>query len=211
MIGDVYLLKEKHVEIAKSIAEKSGTVNKLVITISGKSGSGKSEIAHELAKIFKMNGRFAKVLSVDDFYKIHPLERNEYRDKTGIIGLEEVDWDVINSVVEDFKAGKISKMPIIDSHSEQVDNLETDFKDISVLIFEGLYSANINADLNVMIETTWEIVMEAQMKRGKEKVNDERIKILKKESAVVDSLLDKCNFVVLAKDSSLVSLEDYKK
>ena len=99
MLGDVLLIKDEHKVVAKEIAQimLQKRKEKMIVAISGESGSGKSELSHCLARELKINGICAKVLHADNYYKIHPLERTEWRKNNGIesVGLNEYDWETL--------------------------------------------------------------------------------------------------------------------
>ncbi len=202
MLGDVLLIAEKHNEAADTIMEyipmKEG--NKFIIAISGESGSGKTELAHVLAKKLKNKGVVAKPLHADNYYRIHPLERTEWRKTHGInktVGLGEYDWEKMNENIEDFKNNRISNMPCIDLVTEQIDMLTTDFNGIDMLIVDGLYAINSDyADLRVFIELTYHETKKAQSARGKEPQNEYRMRVLEREHQVVQSMKPKADLLV---------------
>ena len=142
------------------------------LAIVGESGSGKSEVAHMVSKILKNSRIYAKVLHTDNYYKIHPVKRGEWRKKHGIesIGVSELDWNTIQQNIKDFKENKRSKMPCIDLLTDQIDVLETDFSSIPVLILDGLYCLKADVDLKIMIDLTYNETKKAQISRGKEKL-----------------------------------------
>ena len=74
MLGDVLLITEKH-QIAGEIIIEQILANqkpKMMIGISGESGSGKSELAHVIAKGLRKHGIFAKPIHIDNYYRILP-------------------------------------------------------------------------------------------------------------------------------------------
>lgn len=202
MLGDVLLITEKHEKAAKAIFEKvlKKRKEKFIIAISGESGSGKSELTHVLAKLYKEKGIRAKPIHIDNYYKIHPLERTEWRVKNIIensVGLDEYDWKKINQNIEDFKQGKKSTMPCIDIVTDQVDLLTSDFGNVDILIIDGLYAIETDAaDVRVFIELTYHETKKAQQKRGKEPENDYRMRVLEQEHQVVQSLKSKADIFI---------------
>ena len=112
MIGDVLLISEKHTRAASQLKEiiEKRKAEKPVIAIAGESGSGKSEVAHELRRLLKKDGYLVKILHGDNYYKTLPTERNAWRKKHGIesIGENEYDWELLNGNIEDFRNGKES-------------------------------------------------------------------------------------------------------
>lgn len=202
MLGDVLLISEKHKNVAKKILEKilKEKKEKYIVAISGESGSGKTELAHVLAKMLRKEGIFAKPIHIDNYYKIHPFERTEWRKDHGIenaVGLNEYDWDTIYKNIDDFKNNKKSTMPCIDLVTEQVDSLTTDFKGIEMLIIDGLYAINTDGvDLGVFIELTYHDTKKAQIVRGKEPQNVYRMKVLEREHQVVQSIKPKAQLLI---------------
>ena len=202
MLGDVLLISEKHQKAAKKILKKvlKEKKEKYIVAISGESGSGKTELAHVLAKMLRKEGIFAKPIHIDNYYMVHPLERTEWRKCHGIenaVGLNEYDWDTIYKNIDDFINNKKSTMPCIDLVTEQVDSLTTDFNGIDMLIIDGLYAINtLGVDLGIFIELTYHDTKKAQIVRGKEPQNEYRMKVLEREHQVVQSIKPKARLLV---------------
>jgi uridine kinase len=86
MLGDILLINDMHKDAAQSIYEKVTEARakledryRFVVGISGESGSGKSELAHALGKLLKEHHVRVKVIHTDNYYKIQPLLREEWR------------------------------------------------------------------------------------------------------------------------------------
>jgi uridine kinase len=194
MLGDVLLITDKHREAGEIIIEHilKNKKEKMMIGISGESGSGKSELAHVIAKGLRKHGIFAKPIHIDNYYKVLPLERTEWRKKHGIekaVGYSEYDWDTIYRNIDDFRHGRKTTMPCVDLVTEQVDQLTTDFKDVDMLIIDGLYSIKTEGiDLRIFIELTYHETKKAQVVRGKEPQNDYRMAVLEQEHRMVQAL-----------------------
>jgi uridine kinase len=105
------------------------------------------------------NRAFAvKIIDLDDFYKIPPLERKQWRRDNGIesIGPDEYDWDMINHIIKDFQEDKKSTMPCVDLITDYVDEITTDFKGVDVMIINGLYATKLKqANFKIFIELTY--------------------------------------------------------
>jgi len=196
MLGDILLITEKHKRAAEKIMEYvlKNKKDRMIIAISGESGSGKSELAHSLAKLLRGEKIFAKPIHTDNYYKTHPLKRKEWRVKNGIekvVGYNEYEWDKIDKNIADFKAGRVSTMPCVDLVTEQVDTLTTDFSEVQMLIVDGLYAIKAEAaDVRVFIELTYLQTKEKHTKdtRGKEVMDEVRWAILAQEHRMVQSL-----------------------
>jgi uridine kinase len=172
----------------------------MMVGISGESGSGKSELAHVIARSLRKEGIMAKPIHIDNYYRILPLERTEWRKSHGIekvVGYGEYDWDTIYKNIDDFKAGRRSTMPCVDLVTEQVDTLITDFKDIEMLIIDGLYAIKTDGlDLRVFIELTYHETKKAQLVRGKEPQNEYRMRVLEQEHKMVQGLRPTADLLV---------------
>ncbi len=202
MLEDILLIEEKHKRVAKGIVDEilKNKKDKFIVAISGESGSGKSELTHVVAKTLRNYGIFAKPVHLDNFFKTLPLERREWREKNGVekvVGINELDWDAIQKTIDDFKNGRKSTMPCVDLVTEQVDTLITDFKNIDMMVLDGLYAINAeDIDLHVFIELTYHETKKAQKDRGKEKTDDLRMRTLEAEHKAVQSLKSKADLLV---------------
>jgi uridine kinase len=202
MLGDVLLITEKHLKAGGIIIEHilAKQKPKMIIGISGESGSGKSELAHVIAKGLRKHGIFAKPLHIDNYYRILPLLRTEWRKENGIqnvVGYGEYDWDTIYRNVDEFKAGKVSTGPCVDLVTEQVDQLTTDYSTVDMIIIDGLYAIKTEGvDLSVFIELTYHETKKAQMVRGKEPQNEYRMEVLEKEDQMVQALRPKADIFI---------------
>lgn len=202
MLGDILLITEKHQKAGDTIIEKilANRKPKMIIGISGESGSGKSELAHVIAKGLRKHGIFAKPLHIDNYYRILPLLRTEWRKTNGIenvVGYGEYDWDTIYRNISEFKEGKISTGPCVDLVTEQVDQLTTDYSTVDMLIVDGLYAIKTEGvDLSVFIELTYHETKKAQVVRGKEPQNEYRMAVLEQEHKMVRALREKADVLI---------------
>lgn len=194
MLEDILLIEQKHKKASAIIVDEviKRYKEKLIVAISGESGSGKSELTHLVAKRLISRGIVAKPIHIDNFYKTHPLERNKLRLEQGIdrsVGDMEYDWLAINRVLNDFMNNQKSSMPCVDLVTQQVETLITDFKGIDVLILDGLYAIKTRGcDLRVMIDLSYHETKKAQLLRGKEEEDDIRLKVLEAEHKAVNKL-----------------------
>ncbi|MBL7906623.1 MAG: hypothetical protein JNL22_16505 [Bacteroidales bacterium] len=199
MLNDILLLNKKHENAAQTILEKvmEERKGKYIITISGEVETGKCEVAHMLGRLLKKQGLKTKLLNMDNYYKIPPAERTEWRKKHGIesVGYEEYDWDMINKNLNDFRIGDKSTYPCFDLFTGEMDAIQTNFKGIDILVVEGLYSVKIEgANLKVFIENTYHETMEEQKISGKEELDEFRMLVLEREHQVVQSLKPLADF-----------------
>ncbi len=199
MLNDILLLNKKHENAAKTIYERveGEMIDKYIISISGEVETGKAEVAHMLGRLMKKEGKRVKLLHMDNYYKIAPLERTAWRKRHGIesVGDNEYDWEMINRNLKGFKENKLTTIPCVDLFSGQIDQLTTNFAGINVLIIEGLYSVKIlEANLKVFIESTYHDTLEEQKMSGKEEMDEFRMQVLEREHKVVQSLKPLADF-----------------
>jgi uridine kinase len=220
MLGDILLINDMHKDAARDIAAKvlvdreaKGERYRYVVGISGESGSGKSELAHALGTFLKEKSIRVKVIHTDNYYKIQPLLREEWRRNKGFdkIGINEYDWVKISKTLRDFKEQQECMIPCIDLIPEQVDKLITDFSKIDLLIVDGLYAIKADdIDMRVFIDLTYHETKINQIIRMKEALSDFRLNILEHEHQAVSSLKPMADLVV-DKSYQVVTMEEHQK
>ena len=209
MLGDVLLITDNHKKAAKQLISHLDQLsgNKIVLAIGGESGSGKTEIAHEVARILKSRNTPAKVMHIDNYYLTSPTERTTWRKEHGLesIGFTEYDWKGINRNINEFRedAEQVT-MPCIDLLTDQEDLLSTSFKGLKYLVIEGLYAIQAEADLKVLIDLTYHETKKAQFERGKEEPNEYRWQVLQREHEVIQSIRSRADLLV-SKDYLILS------
>ena len=214
------MINDMHKEAAQAICEKVVADRetkeeryRYVVGVSGESGSGKSELAHTLAKCLKEKNIRVKVIHTDNYYRIQPLLREEWRRNKGfdMIGIDEYDWVKIRKALRDFKEEQECVLPCIDLIPEQVDKLITDFSKIDLLILDGLYAIKAkDIDMKVFIDLTYNETKINQIIRMKEALSDFRLSILEREHLAVSSLKPQANLVV-DKSYQVVTMEQHLK
>jgi uridine kinase len=206
MLGDVLLINDFHKTAAGSIYkflyDKRNTKKKnyrFIVAISGESGAGKSELSHSLALLLKKEGMRVKILHTDNYYKIPPNTRNDWRKENGIdkVGYKEYDWKLLNRNIKEFKEGRVALMPCVDIVSKQTDKLITDFSDIDILVVDGLYAIKVkDIDLRVYIDLTYHETKKNQGSRGKEDDSGFRFEVLEMEHRNMLKLKPLANLIV---------------
>lgn len=206
MTGDVLLINDLHKEAAEQIYQyiqqdlaKKSSRYRYIVGISGESGSGKSELAHVLGTRMKKEKMRVKVVHTDDYYKIQPLLREEWRRNKGFdkIGLEEYDWAKLRKTIRDYKEAQESVLPCIDLISEQVDMLITDFSKVELLIIDGLYAIHApSVNLKIFIDLNYRETKINQIIRLKEELTDFRLQILEREHQAVTTLKPKADLFI---------------
>lgn len=204
-LGDVLLIKPEIKKVASEISDiilkDISDDDKIIVAVGGESGSGKSEVAHEIGHdLFKSSRKIRSfILTFDDFYIFPRKERNKLRLKTDFesVGLSEVDQVELKYIVKKFKkdAG-LTLIPIYDIRSNLQHRLVVNFQDIPVLIIDGLYANSLYADYNIFIERSLRDTIEFQKERGKEVMDEFRQSVLEKEHEAVMKIKKNANYFI---------------
>jgi uridine kinase len=135
------------------------------------------------------------VLSLDDFYAVHPKVRNYNRKKQGLdsVGLKEIDWEEIRRICEDFKNNKPLHTRRYHKYADVVEHNTLDSDDINVLIVEGLYTGYLKkdnlGDISVYLEGNPAQTLAFRKERRKENEDDGfRQEIVEKEYRIICQL-----------------------
>ena len=146
MIGDKIVIKEYHRIGARLVLDYIHTHKPqfpLGLTVSGESGSGKSEIAHCIKDLLELEGKKVAILGQDDYFRLPPHSNHQQRTKDiGWVGPNEVQLDLM-----DYHMGKL-----LDPHgyaivkplvhfSENIITTELVQGPFDVVIAEGTYTA----------------------------------------------------------------------
>lgn len=200
MVGDTLIFLEtqnKKVEqIIPLILKKYKSINKrkikkLVVTISGKSGTNKTEIAHLIQKsLWESNKIRVKKLHLDNYYLTPFQTRNEIREKQGIksVGIKEINWYKLKQIIKTFRSNR-RKLYVQQIHKylDSVEYIISPNKKIEILLIEGIFATNLRrhnlSDLAIHLEGNDKQTYEFRKLRMKENPDDIfRQHVLKKES-----------------------------
>jgi len=164
--------------------------NKFVLAIYGISGTGKTEVAMLLQEKLFERGMTSKIIHLDGYYRVHWRKRKEHRAKSGIIGIDEIDWLQVNKLVERFKENNINLLSIkkINLYLDEYETILVT-SNFNVMIIDGLYSANVSG-VNYVVKLDAEIeqTLLFQEKRGKEIMDADRSFVLEAERCEVAKL-----------------------
>lgn len=201
---DKLRITEGHENAACGLAQiihKALKINKKIIfAIGGESGTGKSEVAYLVEEALNKIGIPTVAWSFDNAYITPHTIREEKRaeDYEKNVGVIEMNRPLIEEVICCFEQEKPVTVPVITINgngSRPVKEITLEMAGKKVLIFDGLYAALIGQVKNNASKTARIIAMSekkfnlaAQKERGKEKVNEHRLKVLERECLAVRSL-----------------------
>lgn len=187
-------------ELTPIVRQALETHEKVIFAAGGESGTGKSEVAWLVGEALNQLGIPTIAWSFDNAYVTAPAEREAKRaeDYDNNVGLNEMNRTRIEEVISCFEQDKPVVVPVIiinEDGSRPVKEITLEMDGKKVLIFDGLYAALVGEIKTSGSNTARVIVMSekkfnlaAQKERGKEKVNDHRLKVLERECRAVRSL-----------------------
>jgi len=203
MLGDELVIERHHTERAKEIVEvledRFYSRSKFVLTVAGESGSGKSELASEIARINRENDLPTGILQQDDYFVFPPKTNHKMRKKNiDQVGTYEVKLDFLDSNLRSFKGGDDSVYkPLIDYNA---DKITTEVKEVGryrVLIAEGTYTTTLKfADFKIFIDRDYRQTYEDRKRRGRDRMEPFIEDVLKREHEIISSHKKESNLVV---------------
>ena len=96
-------------------------------------------------------------------------------------------------------------IPVLEFITSSAYKLLVDFKDIQVLICEGLYAPMLGVTYKIFIDLTYHDTKGFRVERGKEVVDEFRMKVLEKEHQAVSDLRKQVDYII-TRDYSLKKL-----
>ncbi|MEX1377268.1 MAG: P-loop NTPase fold protein [Eubacteriales bacterium] len=196
MKGDIIVLEPHHIEAGAKIAKHilSAIKNldrKFIITVSGESGSGKSETAKAISDEMEKEGIKSTILGQDDYFVLPPKSNDlKRREDSSWLGPHvEVKMDLLNqSIAAALEGEKEITKPIISYDENDVSEEKVKLEGIDVLILEGTYTALLrNVDCKVFINRNRLDTLEHRKKRNRgNEVGDPFIEdVLKTEHKII--------------------------
>ncbi len=173
MQGDRIIIEPHHrraaIEIDAWLA-KSGLPSqaRLVITVAGESGSGKSETAAALAEALTARAIGSVIFQQDDYF-VYPPKRNDRarREDIAWVGSGEVRLDLLDEHLAAFRAGADSLVkPLVHYDDDRIGEETITLDNSQVAIAEGTYTSLLDsADIRVFIDRDWQSTRAHREKR----------------------------------------------
>ncbi len=212
MLGDELLIKQAHTDRARDICdvldENYRNFDKLVVTVAGESGSGKSEVASEISRLRSARGEETGVLQQDDYFVFPPKTNHEMRKKNiDQVGLFEVKLDFLDSNLRSFKRGRSTiYKPLVIYDEDRITSEVMEVGDFQALIAEGTYTSALEfADCRVFIDRDYHQTYESRQKRGRDKLEPFVEDVLEREHEIISPHRKKAD-VIIRSDYSSVEL-----
>lgn len=211
MLGDKIVIKPHHTKapegvypiIKRKIDSLSLKGQPVAITIAGESGSGKSEIASEISRIFSERDNIKSFIFHQDDYFIRPPKTNDEARKQKIenVGMHEVRMDLLDKHISYVKQplleNKKFKKPLIDYDNNIILEETVNISDVEIVLIEGTYTTALkNADIRVFIDRTYIDTLQHRKERGRDKLDAYTEKILKIEHDIISSQKKNADIII---------------
>jgi uridine kinase len=190
MIGDKLIIEEYHTARAAEICDllPDRIQGRFTITVGGESGSGKSELASEIARLLTERGLKTGILQQDDYFVFPPKTNHEMRRRNlEQVGPYEVKLDFLDSNLRSFKRGEnpIYK-PLVIYDEDRITTEEMETGDLAVLVAEGTYTSLLRfADFRVFIDRDYHQTLEARKRRARDKFEPFIVDVLEREHQII--------------------------
>lgn len=141
------------------------------ISVSGESGSGKTEIAHLLKEKLEEEGKRVMVLGQDDYFRLPPHSNHQQRKiDLGWVGPKEVQLLLMDEHVKKLLQPKNSIVfkPLISFNEDKIDT-ENITGPYDILIAEGTYTALLeNIDIRIFINRDYKETKKHRLSRNRD-------------------------------------------
>ena len=195
MLGDKVLIEKRHRDAGEIIGlfmlnSIKGLQTKYTMSISGESGSGKSETATALSEFLNQNSISNVILRQDDYF-VYPPKTNNFmrREDKNWRGMREVKLDLLDAHVKAFKNGEhFIEKPLIEYGSNTRQNTNFNFFGANILIVEGTYTSTLsNVDIGVFIDRNFHQTLEHRQNRNRDssELDDFTKQVLQKEHSII--------------------------
>ncbi|MEJ2722522.1 MAG: hypothetical protein P8181_15500, partial [bacterium] len=192
MIGDKVIPKPHHTAAAEgvfAILKDKVDGKRAAITIAGESGAGKSEIAVELARLFKNDGRRPLIFQQDDYFFLPPKSNAAARRKNiKHVGLGEVNLALLDEHTRLFKfaPGETIEKPLVVFEEDRISRETVVLSDYDMLISEGTYTTLVShGDYHVFIDKSYQETLSHRKDRARDELDDFSERILEIEHGII--------------------------
>jgi uridine kinase len=179
VIGDKLVITDYHRAAAHQILDRLIARRHeaaLAASVSGESGSGKSETAHCLGDLLEAEGLRCVILAQDDYFRLPPRSNHARRlEDFSWIGPGEVRLDLLDAHVAELKArghGGLRK-PLVYFEEDRIGEEVIPPGPYDVVIVEGTYTALLaNLDVRAFIDRDYRQTKKARLERARDPAID---------------------------------------
>jgi len=204
MMGDRLVIQDIHIRAAAEIARLllprlTHCHGRLIITIAGESGSGKSEMAVALSRALSESGMDSLVIQQDDYFVCPPAANaKRRREDIGRVGLSEVSLALLDEQLRAMSAGegRIDK-PLVVFDQDLITEETVELNGAKAIIVDGTYTTLLDsADVRIFIDRTYVDTMEARRRRAREEQDSLLERILEIEHHIISPHRRQADIVV---------------
>ena len=209
MRGDKLVIEDHHTERAEDIYQVLADMqlNRFVFTVAGESGSGKSELASEIARLLTDNGVPTGVLQQDDYFVFPPKTNHEMRRKNLMqVGPYEVKLDFLDSNLRSYKRGEspIYK-PLVDYEADLITTEELAVDGFDAIVAEGTYTSLLSyVDLRIFIDRDFRDTEKHRKRRDRDTFEPFIEDVLKIEHGIISQHKQRADIVVATDFGSII-------
>ncbi|MGB0271093.1 MAG: hypothetical protein ACPGAJ_04165 [Schleiferiaceae bacterium] len=185
-------------ELAREVVQKSPAK---VYRVSGESGCGKTTLAKAIVREYEAQGKKAVLISQDEYFHLPPRQNHNKRvENFEWIGLGEVDWKLLNGVIDQVLDSEVSsvEVPEMDWELDTKEWKRMDAEEVDVVVIEGTYvlGEKREGEVGVFFEHTYVDTRENRLARNREVVDDFIQRVLEREHKIISGLREKADLVV---------------
>lgn len=214
MKGDKIIVEEHHKLVAyqiiiKLLSEIQTSKRKYILSVSGESGSGKSETAVAIKEELEINNINAIILGQDDYFFLPPKSNAKKRkENSNWLGPHvEVNFELLESHIQMALNNKSKfEKPLVDYDKDIIQTETISLENIDVIIIEGTYTALLRQiDKRIFIAKNKIDTYQHRLKRNRgNEVNDKFLedlletehKIIAGHKYLADFIITKENHIV---------------
>jgi len=205
MIGDSVIPRPHHTRAAEAIVrllDDPPTDARVAITVAGESGSGKSEIAVELLRLYEERGHSLYIFAQDDYFFYPPKTNDGMRRKDiSHVGTGEVNLELLDRHLGHFKKLKTNslKKPLVVFEEDRITEETIDPERFDIAVAEGTYTSLLdNADYRVFIDRTHEDTLDDRIARKRDPIDEFSVEVLQIEHEIISKHRSLADIIVMS-------------